>query len=232
MAKEIKVEVKSKKKEAIWKIYKLGFQIDGLFGGQLPRSETEIRAMLEHRMPTKKPEDAIPVEELVDKVVSQVDVQDEDDDDYIPSWSTFKHNVTNTLVYEGRSVRGHLKDCALQVQNFHKDVKNFRSKVVNRLYVMDDLIPLYREDGEPYKEVVDTEVRYIQVMTRQGPRSAIKHIDYVMNPYFEVTIKLLNDGIINMSHIESILEYGSVHGMGAERSQGWGRYEIKQFVEV
>ena len=69
-------------------------------------------------------------------------------------------------------------------------------------------------------------------MTRQGPRSAIKYIDYVNSPFFEFNIKLMNDGIISMKHIESILQYGSVHGMGAERSQGWGRYSVAGITEL
>ena len=224
----------AKKKDTvdIWKEYTIGIQIEKQFGGQLPRSESEIRAMLEHRMPTRKPADATPIDELAEQVTAQVDVQDEESDDYLPGWSTFKHNTEGHLQYEGRSIRGHLKDCALQVAGFYKDIKNFRSKVVNRLYVVDDLITLMDKDSKPITEADDTQVRYIQVMTRQGPRSAIKYIDYVNSPFFEFNIKLMNDGIISMKHIESILQYGSVHGMGAERSQGWGRYSVAGITEL
>ena len=227
-------------KVEIWKTYKIELQVDGQFGGQIPRSEDEIRAMLEHRMPGKKPEDARPIDELVGEVTSQVDVQDPEDDNYVPGWSTFKHDAEGKLQYEGRCIRGHLKDCALQVKEFYPEIKNFRSKVVNRLYVANDLIPLTSSELVPFTEPEGTETRYIQVMTRQGPRSAIKYIDYILDPYLTFNIKLLNDtrdpkkvkDIITIEHIKSILEYGSIHGMGAERSQGWGRYTISNITEI
>ena len=224
----------------IWNQYRISLQFEGEFGGQIPRSESEIKTMLEHRMPTRKPEGAVPIDELALEVASQVDVQDEDDEEYLPGWSTFKRNQKGALMYEGRCVRGHLKDCALQVKEFFPEIKNFRSKVVNRLYVNDTLIPIKDENGNTLVDIEDTEVRFIQVMTRQGPRSAIKYIDYVTNPAFDVTIKLLNDtrnpkttrDIITIDHISAILEYGSVHGMGAERSQGWGRYTVTDITEL
>jgi hypothetical protein len=41
---------------------------------------------------------------------------------------------------------------------------------------------------------------------------------------------VLDDGIITEDILKAIFEYGSIHGLGQERSQGWGRYtyEIKE----
>ena len=97
----------------IWNQYRISLQFEGEFGGQIPRAESEIKTMLEHRMPTRKPEGAVPIDELALEVASQVDVQDEDDEEYLPGWSTFKRNPKGALMYEGRCVRGHLKDCLL-----------------------------------------------------------------------------------------------------------------------
>ena len=217
----------------VWQEYIIGLQINGQFGGQIPRSEDEIRAMLEHRMPGRKPEDARPIDELVEEVASQVDIQDTEDEDYVPGWSTFKHSALDgQLQYEGRCIRGHLKDCALQVKDLYPEVKNFRSKVVNKLYVADTFIPLTKGGTDPFYKADGTETRYIQVMTRQGPRSAIKYIDYINDPYLEFRVKLLVNKEITIEHIKTILEYGSVHGMGAERSQGWGRYTVGNITDI
>ena len=223
---------KSKKEEIrIWNTYRVGLQFDGEFGGQIPRSEKEIRKMLEHRMPGRKPEGAVPIEELVEQVATETPVQDEESEDYVPGWSTFKRSTDGNLLYEGRCVRGHLKDCALQVAGFFPAIKAFRAKVVNSLYVVNKTMPLLGSSLNVISEIHDTEQRFIQVMTRQGPRSAIKYIDYILDPYLEFDIKLRADKVIEISHIESILEYGSLHGMGAERSQGWGRYTVERITE-
>jgi hypothetical protein len=61
-------------------------------------------------------------------------------------------------------------------------------------------------------------------MTRQGPRSTIKFIDYLEKPTLSFHLNVLDDGVITPTILNSIFEYGSVHGLGQERSQGWGRY--------
>lgn len=209
-----------------WKIYRVTLQMEGQFGASIPRTPEEIRAMLNHRMPANMPDQAIPVEDLAEQVITEVGAGD----DQPAGWSTFKRD-SEGLYYEGRTVRGHLKDCALQVQGFFPDIKNFRAKLVNRLYVRDAKIRLFR-DWRVLADVDDTETRFIQVMTRQGPRSAIKYLDFVVEPLLTFTVDLLDDGVIGKEHLEAVLDYGRVHGMGAERSQGWGRYRVLGVVPV
>lgn len=220
----------------MWQVWRVGLMVEGQFGSSIPRGEKEIRAMLEHRMPAKKPEDGMPLDGLVAQVVSEVAVADEDDGEFVPGWITFKRDEKG-LYAEGRTIRGHLKDCALQVAKLfdgtkaHKDkgypeIKNFRSKFVNRIYVADQKIHLSKEEPDGYEE------RFIQVMTPQGPRSSIKYVDYVIDPLLEFSVKILDDGVITVKQLSTVLEYGAVHGMGAERSQGWGRYEVLSLDQV
>ena len=226
-----------KKKEAgLWLMYEVGLQIEGQFASSLPRTTEEIRGMLEHRMPTRKPEDATPIDQLADQVALQVGAtsKDDEDEDYLPGWATFKRDESG-LYYEGRQIRGHIKDCALQIAPIKQSsIKNFRSKVANKVYVMDDIIPLWKDilNNERYTETDGAEERFVQVMTRQGPRSAIKYIDYINDPYMSFRIKVLNDGIITIDDVETIFEYGSVHGIGQERSQGWGRYSVHHITDM
>ena len=74
--------------------------------------------------------------------------------------------------------------------------------------------------------------RFIQVMTRQGPRSTIKYIDYVNDPELNFVVQVLDDGVITREHLELAFEYGGIHGMGAERSQGWGKYSLVSLEQV
>ena len=229
---------KSKEKIQVWKEYKVGLQINGEFGGQIPRSKTEIINMIQANAPKTKPEGAIQsLDELSQEVISQIDIQDEESDDYIPGWSTFKRNAKNEIMYEGRCVRGHLKDCALQVADFFPAIKQFRAKVVNALYVKESMFNVYDSSRNPIVEVDGVEQRFIHVMTARGERNAIKFLDYVVDPYIEFTLMLKNVNArplhtITLEHIETMLSYGSTHGLGAERSQGWGRYSVTGITEI
>jgi len=60
----------------------------------------------------------------------------------------------------------------------------------------------------------------------KGPRSSLKTIDYVDKPILKFNLKVLDDDVIDRDILEAIFEYGSEHGMGQERSQDWGKYEL------
>jgi hypothetical protein len=69
-------------------------------------------------------------------------------------------------------------------------------------------------------------------MTMKGPRSSLKTIDYVREPTLKFVLKVLDDGVIDRDILEAIFEYGGEHGMGQERSQDWGKYELVKLEEV
>lgn len=209
----------------MWKPYKVALRFEEQLGASIPRTPEEIRKMLEHRMPSKMPANAIPIDQLAEQVAEEVGAEEG-----LPGWATFKHNDQG-LFFEGRCIRGHLKDCAQQLAKYISDtdkITAFKAKFANRVYVVENELPIYKCDSDGMMtcipDIEGTELRFIQVMTRQGPRSTLKYIDYVNRPVLLFTLKVLDDGVITSGHLEEVFEYGSVHGMGAERSQGWGRY--------
>jgi len=212
----------------MWKKYDVELRMLGRFAASLPKTREEIEQMLEHRTPTNPPENFTPVAELVKEVAGKVGAPPEgetEEEELKYGWATFPRNDEG-LYYEGRCIRGHLKDCANQIKDLlEPPVKAFKAKVANKVYVMTDIIPLLIwEDDETLKEIAGTEQRFVQVMTRLGPRSTIKNIDYLEKPTLKFRLNVLEDGIITKELLTAIFEYGSVHGLGQERSQGWGRY--------
>lgn len=206
----------------MWKPYDVTLQMTGYFAASLPKTREEIEKMLGYRMPGKPPEDFTPLAELVNEVVEKVGT-DEEEEELAYGWATFPRD-DNGLYYEGRCIRGHLKDCANQVREVIQPViKALKAKVANKVYVMTDIIPLM-VDGVQAGELAGTEQRFIQVMTKRGPRSTIKYIDYLVRPTLTFRLNVLDDGVITEEVLGAIFEYGSVHGLGQERSQGWGRY--------
>ncbi len=213
-----------KLKEPMWKRYLVKLQMEDKFAASIPKTKEEITKMLENRMPTKPPANAVPIEELAETVAVEVGAGGEPEF----GWATFKRD-DNGLYYEGRCVRGHIKDCATQVSKLFSNIPGFKAKVANRVYVETQKIYLL----DPIKKEPDGyEQRFIQVITRQGPRSTYKYVDYVIRPRLFFILRLLNDGVIKKEHLDPIFEYGSTHGMGQERSQDYGQYSVVTFEEI
>jgi hypothetical protein len=218
-------------KKPMWLVYQVQLRMTGRFAASLPRTMEEIKKMLENRMPANPPADYVPIEELADQVAEKVGApaEGEEEEEFKFGWATFARN-DDGLYYEGRCVRGHIKDCATQVSGlFEPKITALKAKVANKVYVMTDVIPLLM--GGPLvraKEIAGTEQRFVQVMTRMGPRSTIKYIDYLNSPTlsFHFQLNVLNDGVITEEILHTLFEYGSIHGMGQERSTGWGRYSF------
>ena len=210
----------------MWKKYEVELQMVDKFAASIPKTKEDIEQMLEHRMPATPPENFTPIAELTEEVAEKVGApaEGEEEEEFKFGWATFPRNEDG-LYYEGRCVRGHIKDCALQVKGTIKpEVKSLKSKVANKVYVMTDIITLM-VNGVQAKEIAGTEQRFVQVITPQGPRSTIKYVDYLEKPTLKFQLNVLDDGVITEDILKSIFDYGSVHGMGQERSQGWGRYE-------
>jgi len=221
----------------MWLKYEVELRMTGYFAAALPRTREQIEKMLKNRMPDTPPADFIPIDELVDEVAERVGIttaEEGAEEELRYGWATFPRD-DNGLYYEGRGVRGHLKDCANQVKDadipalkvikrgVEDQITALKAKVANKVYVMTDVIPLM-VNGAQAKEIAGTVQRFVQVMTARGPRSTIKFVDYLEKPVLKLQLNVLDDGVITEDILKAIFEYGSIHGMGQERSQGWGRY--------
>ena len=81
----------------------------------------------------------------------------------------------------------------------------------------------------------------IHVQTAQGPRTAIKRVDYVedVSLSFEVwTLKKQNNSDaekkrhIGKEDLEKMLALAQENGLGADRSQGSGKFDVIEFLAV
>lgn len=225
--------------EPMWLRYVVTLRMQGRFAAALPKTVEEIEKMLENRMPKNPPPNYTPVGELAQQVAEKVGIDTNPGEEPEEpgegtekaekfGWATFPRNEKGEMYFEGRCIRGHLKDCANQVKDILRPpVTALKAKLSNKVYVMTEEIPLVvlkEYSWVPATEVTGTQERFIQVMTHQGPRSTIKYIDYLEKPMLSFNIQVLNDGVITEGILRTILDYGSVHGTGQERSQGWGRY--------
>jgi CRISPR/Cas system CSM-associated protein Csm4 (group 5 of RAMP superfamily) len=74
----------------------------------------------------------------------------------------------------------------------------------------------------------------IHVQTAQGPRSAIKRVDYVTGVTIEFEVWVLHTNHAEKRHLGEeelveMLRFGQENGLGADRSQGHGKFDVTGF---
>ncbi len=203
----------------LYKFYNVRLKLrDRLIGGWPKNPESEeamLRARgLEDLIPPKPDLETLTDEEkkeLKESAVSR-------------SWTGFKSNGDGIYI-ESRQPKAMLKECANILKNMLK-VKNMKSKLAERVYIEPPEISL----GKKEPDGVDS--RVVHVMTMKGPRSSIKIFDYVSQVEISFRLKLLLDEVIKKEHLDTLFEYAQDSGLGADRSQDQGKFDLLEFAEV
>ncbi len=86
-------------------------------------------------------------------------------------------------------------------------------------------------------EVTGMHEQAIHVKTPAGPRSALKRFDYVSKPVLNFEIWVLKTDSKEKRHIGEtelvdILTHGQENGLGASRSQGYGKFDVVEFQSL
>jgi len=193
----------------LWEKIDVRWDFNDRLCGSVPMDPELVKPWLESRMAEVDPEVEAEVVETIDEAQTKVTLGFQKDE--------------SGLFVRGGTVKAHIKDCANQIKESVK-IKNFRSKVANKVYVAEGRIYLYK-DGDIAQKVDGTYDQPIHVITPRGPRNSLKTISYLQEAHINFTIKLLGeDKEVTREHLEAIFEYGSVHGYGGERGMGEGRY--------
>jgi len=134
-------------------------------------------------------------------------------------WQGFKKD-DNGLYIEARQVKAMLKEAANIVRHVIKFKGPMRARLAERLFITPNHISLTCQEATGSIE------KPIHVMTRLGPRTALKRSDYVQRPKLKFTLWLLDDGMFDRSHLEHLFNYAGEAGLGADRSQGEGQFDL------
>ncbi|MCL2393081.1 MAG: hypothetical protein FWC87_00210 [Acidimicrobiaceae bacterium] len=143
--------------------------------------------------------------------------------------------------YESRAMKAAIKEAANILGSTASrsgvlDVKNFRSKLAERVFVDPRIggCPIICGCGETHQpgDILHLTERPIQVMTMQGPRTSLKAVEYATDVPLQFNIRILRDGIVKETHLRTILEYLQDGGLGADRSQGSGTFDLIDFEQI
>jgi hypothetical protein len=199
----------------MWKEFEVKMVFEHRLCGSVPQSKEIVQAWLKARMPKSKPEGAKSLEEIEREVIESNQETEE------RTTLSFQRDDDGLFV-RGGTIKAHLKDCANQIKDV-VSIKALRAKVANKVYVKEYKVHLSKENGC----LTETDGSYeqpVHVFTPQGPRNALKVINYVEQPILTFTLRLLEDKEVTDKILRKIFEYGSVHGYGGERGMGEGTY--------
>lgn len=165
----------------------------------------------------------------------------------------FKRHPTLGLYLEGRVVKAMLRECVNILyagERWGLTNKGPKSYAVERVFVMEDIIPLGRFMADGLDQM------FGHVQTPQGPRSTVGLSEYCFQPTITYHLMVQNvqartkdqkaadakrkakgDSPLIRQAIDpelwpTILSQGEEIGLGALRSQGHGRYNTIGFEEV
>lgn len=206
---------------SLYDVYELSIQFRTRICGGMPRNKDLIRSWVEA---TTEHADS-KTEELIKENLDLL-VNDKAD----KSWIGFAQD-TKGLLIQTRQVKAMLKQSAqvLGITNQKRGSKQIFAEGME-VKAMDggDRIYLGVQEPTAYHEGP------IHVMTAQGPRTALRRMDYVERPLLRFEIWVLKTNAQEKRHVGeedlvTILRHAQENGLGSSRSQGEGKFDIVEF---
>ena len=227
----------------LWNRVNAELQISNRIVGGIPTDPKLIEAWIAARMPEYS---AAEREAIAKKTVAELGEATEDA--AAGMWTTFKRNASGIYI-ESRQIKAMIKEASNVMRELltkaeakakGKEEKtskskytNLRAKAAERIYVEADVVPLLTADGQPIPKPDGSEERPIHVMTPMGPRNALKRVDYAgPGTKIRFSMRYLADGLVDMELLNVLFEYAKWNGLGANRSQGDGRFEVLKLEEI
>lgn len=219
----------------MWTTYDVRLGIKNRLVGGIPTDPELIAGWIQANMPAATADEK---EKLAARTLDELPAATEEKAEGM--WTTFKKDEIGIYI-EGRQVKAMFKESANILRDMlikHEGKKaskedktksrftNLKARLAERLFVVEDRVHFTRK-GASLTKPDGTEERAIHVMTAMGPRSALKRFDYVTAPAeIAFTVKHLNDGVVDLELIQILLEHSGANGIGADRSQGNGLFEV------
>lgn len=141
------------------------------------------------------------------------------------------------LVIEGRQVKAMLKEAAtiatqekrIKPKGWGSPQKGLKSYMAEHLFVIEDKIPLQQFEGEalmPVAEATGIMQRFVSTFRGTG----IQYEEYVQDAVVEFTIE--SDHEFDEKDWAALFLTGERNGLGASRSQGYGRFKVMHFERI
>lgn len=150
------------------------------------------------------------------------------------SWTGFFSDAKQGVFIEARNIKAMFKECA-SVLRITVDKRGSKQILQHGFEIKapdgGSRIFLDRAKADGFDETP------IHVTTPQGPRTALKRIDYVMGAVLNFHVWVLGTHAAETRHIGEddlmrMLALAQENGLGADRSQGRGKLDVIEFEKV
>lgn len=146
----------------------------------------------------------------------------------------FKRASDGRLFIEGRQLKAGLKEaasCAVAADNLKprgwgKTNKGINSFLAEHMFVVEDRLYLFDENAKPVTEPTGVNQRFVHTWRGSG----IQYEEFVKDAMIRFTV--ICDYDFADSDWAAIWTSGEQQGLGASRSQGYGRYAVTRWERV
>jgi hypothetical protein len=152
-------------------------------------------------------------------------------------WNGFPEDPKHGLFIPCRNIKACLKQSA-QLLGIYKKQRGSKQIMAEGMEVKANEFNGRTDRVYLGKKAPDgTDESAIHVMTAQGPRTALRRMDYVTQPEISFEIWVLKTATQETRHIGEeqlveILTHAQENGLGASRSQGEGKFEVVEFQKI
>jgi len=205
----------------------------------VPANPNVRDAWIKARMAKDRPLGGKTIQEIHEEVVSTL--ADRPEEDLEQASLLVFQEINKGLVLRADTIRAHLKDCAkvLSYQYIEKlqGHKSLAVLVKNGVYPNPSQywIPILQPEGKPVTEADGRLERFVHTTNPKtgAPINAIKCFEWIQPACIKFQLQVLG-GCVQQEDLETLMEYGGVHGYGGERSAGEGKYlfTLKQTKEA
>lgn len=213
-----------------WRYYKIKIHVISLAGG-LPMDPNLIAAWVEARNKAASRERREAIKEAHREHLPEL-VEEEGERQGVGF-----ARVDGSLAIEGRQIKAMFKEGANVIKKIvpggkkGKGIAALKKKVSECLFVDAIYVPLIR-DGLFIREPDEVIERPIHVMTARGERTSIKRVEVVNDVDLFFPVRILEGSEVTEEVMLAILDYCQVNGLGADRSQGMGRFVVKEVEHI
>jgi len=222
---------------SIFWAFNIALRVRDRIAGGIPKNPDVIRAWLEAKL---KPDDVENVQAEITQLIDQVEEK---------TWSGFKRDAGG-LFLEERNIKAMLREAAFQLELTRE--RGFREDIAHGTFVKPERIRLLRagkaaadeygawtvsndEVFAPVAEPDGVETAVVHATTPAGKMTALKKWDFVVQPVLVFQIWANAKGALvrsqkgqdlGASRIKEMLAFAQELGLGANRSQGWGKFDV------
>ncbi len=221
----------------LWNFFQVTVQVQNQLRGGTPKNPSIIDAWLRSAVKDKSR-----IHMLIDEAKADlgIDKMTEAEEAALvsglkdSSWNGFRRDPERGLFLSGYKVKAMLKESANILKDAIK-ITAFKKRVAEHVFVMEERVFLGvdKPDG--------TDECPIHVMTRQGPRTSLKRMDYVERPRLTYHLQVLNlplkrntddAQIWPSAFLVPIFDCAEKQGQGADRALGYGQFKVEELVAL